>query len=238
MLGYTFDRQDLADALVNCRRAGREVLVVLDSEMSLNGRTQEAFAVIAGMHASGVKVILASGGSPKDHYAAVGRNVGGFQGSVHAKALLVGRQAIVGSTNWTTASRANHEVSVHMVLESEGAEFLASHISAVAEAGAPWVEAQRKREQRAASPVARRTVKAPPPPLPKSFPKPDLAQRPVHWGKAPSPKARGAAAVAAAGGVTPSTSSVGVSAGNAAPSLAYFAEMELPPDPSFYMYNH
>ena len=65
--------------------------------------------------AGGVTVRLMSGTDKRPHYAAVGRVVGGT-GNQHSNLVHTDRGSIVGSSNLTTSSRANHECSVHFTL--------------------------------------------------------------------------------------------------------------------------
>ena len=44
----------------------------------------------------------------------------GIPGKMHSKFLLVGPYLIVGSTNWTSSSKGNHETSVLIFLNKEG----------------------------------------------------------------------------------------------------------------------
>ena len=53
-------------------------------------------------------------------YAAVGRKVRPGFGILHQKTVMVGRYLIVGSTNFTTSSRNNHEMSTLLWLHAEG----------------------------------------------------------------------------------------------------------------------
>ena len=53
---------------------------------------------------------MAKGESSKKEFAAIGKPGAGFDGLLHAKGLLVGNRLLMGSTNWTTSSRANLEL--------------------------------------------------------------------------------------------------------------------------------
>ena len=48
--------------------------------------------------------------------------LGALWAPFHAKSIIIGRQAFIGSTNWTVSSRANLECSVHLMLDAITAE--------------------------------------------------------------------------------------------------------------------
>ena len=64
-------------------------------------------------------VRLYEGVCSRADYAAVGRS-GGWTGVQHAKGLLVDDHAVMGSTNWSTSSRSNSEVSC--LVKSDGTD--------------------------------------------------------------------------------------------------------------------
>ena len=45
-----------------------------------------------------------------------------FRGNMHAKCLRVDKEMLLGSANWTTASRGNYEMVVKLMLNDEGKE--------------------------------------------------------------------------------------------------------------------
>ena len=47
---------------------------------------------------------------------------------MHAKLLVAGDYMIVGSTNWTTSSKANSEVSVLLHLTRQGKDIVEGHV--------------------------------------------------------------------------------------------------------------
>ena len=51
-------------------------------------------------------------------------------GDLHAKSVIFGRQAFIGSTNWTVSSRANLECSVHLKLDANTADELSTFVDA------------------------------------------------------------------------------------------------------------
>ena len=62
---------------------------------------------LSQMKAGGVKVLLSAG-------------VSGDSGIQHSKTVLCDEYAVIGSCNWTTASRSNHEIDVLLALNEVG----------------------------------------------------------------------------------------------------------------------
>ena len=97
--------------------------VVVDRRTLFGETTRHMMDCLQYMSANGVCCQVMDGQSTSAEYEAVGRAVQGFAGIQHAKgALVLNRDeawAIVGSTNWTTASRANNELGV--ALRGKGA---------------------------------------------------------------------------------------------------------------------
>jgi phosphatidylserine/phosphatidylglycerophosphate/cardiolipin synthase-like enzyme len=110
LFGYTLDRDDLVSALVASRGLGAEVRVGLDQKQTLEGKTRDQPTSVLRLMAEGIPVRKVSGVNATAAYAAVGRQVGMFSGALHAKGLRVDDYVILGSGNWTTASRANLEL--------------------------------------------------------------------------------------------------------------------------------
>jgi phosphatidylserine/phosphatidylglycerophosphate/cardiolipin synthase-like enzyme len=113
--GYTFDRNDVSMALIDAReRRHITVKVLLDKKITFEKTTRDMYEQIAKMSSFGVQVRLASGLDLRKEYSAVGRSVsstGEFVGASHSKAILTGNWLLCGSTNWTTSSRGNVEMS-------------------------------------------------------------------------------------------------------------------------------
>ena len=126
-LGFSFDRSELVHALVSARKKGCLVRVVLDRQMTLHGKTREQLSSAKELVACGVLVRLAAGLNLQAEYAAVGRSIPGHLcGIQHAKSVLAGNRAVVGSCNWTTSSRSNGELGLLV-------EFQESHLAAIEE---------------------------------------------------------------------------------------------------------
>jgi phosphatidylserine/phosphatidylglycerophosphate/cardiolipin synthase-like enzyme len=149
VLAYTFDRADLAEALVQARSRGLAASIGVDRRFSLNGRCKEQEQNLRMLQASGVAVKLLDGGPSGPFYREVGRTQSGF-GIAHAKVAIAtvpeGSFAVVGSTNWTTSSRANLETGVLIELSETGASELWAMIGARLKRGAELLPALRDRE--------------------------------------------------------------------------------------------
>eukprot|EP00969_Alexandrium_andersonii_P004958 215222-Alexandrium_andersonii.AAC.1 len=71
--------------------------------------TRDQKVRLGELHEAGVEVVLLQGREYSPEYRAVGRDFRGLA-HAHAKMLCADDCAIIGSCNWTTASRANHEI--------------------------------------------------------------------------------------------------------------------------------
>ena len=112
---FTFDREDVMTAWIEAVRRGVEVELGVDRTWTLSGHCRDQYKAVKALAAAGVKVRLLTGVDKKDAYAAVGRTVGGV-GNQHAKCVHTDKGSVVGSTNLTTSSRGNNEVSAHLSL--------------------------------------------------------------------------------------------------------------------------
>jgi len=110
LMGYTFDREDVASELVNAKARGADVKVILDKRSTVSGPTKSTPQVMMQLFTGCVEVRLTEGRGLAAEYAAVERFVGShLKGIQHSKTLLVDDWLLVGSTNWTTSSRSNLE---------------------------------------------------------------------------------------------------------------------------------
>ena len=126
MLGYTFDYGPLVAALCAAKSSEpkRRVDVVLDRGNTLTGPTRAQHPMVRQLLAAGVSVRLAKGNKLSAVYQDACRpnNLGSWSGAFHAKSVIIGRRVFVGSLNWTVASRANQECSVHLTLNESTAK--------------------------------------------------------------------------------------------------------------------
>ena len=92
----------------------------MDRNNTLTGPTKNQNRMARQLLQAGVRVRLARGKKLTPVYQDAGRKtkLGGLMGSLHAKSALIGRHAVIGSTNWTVASRANQECSVHLEMDT------------------------------------------------------------------------------------------------------------------------
>ena len=166
LTAFTLDREDIGDALVALRKLGATVQVLVDERNTLAGQTQGQLPLVRRLAAWGVEVRTCKGESAAPHLVAAGRAPHGYLGAQHSKTMMVCYDKehaeegtfIVGSTNWTTSSRSNREVSACMSLS--GGEFLQAR-EALAElwdlgvpltvGGADAAAAAKERRSRSAS---------------------------------------------------------------------------------------
>ena len=157
LLGFGFDRSDLVFALIQCRKRGSQVRVVLDRKMTLTGQTRDQLSSAKELVANGVGVRIVAGVLLAAEYAAVGRSIPGhLVGIHHAKSLLVGRKVLVGSTNWTTSSRSNWEMGVEVEVDAVYVSTVEDMFLAAWRAGTDLELAQIHEAQRARSASAGR----------------------------------------------------------------------------------
>jgi len=125
LLGFTFDRDDIADSLIDAAKKGSAVTGVFDKKNTFYGQTTHMPETLAKMAAQGVAVRVLEGDVSTSEYEAVGRSIVGFKGLQHAKGFLMYRReeayAVLGSCNWTTASRVNSELGIVVRAKAEGA---------------------------------------------------------------------------------------------------------------------
>ena len=121
MLAYTFDQPDIVDALL--RRSGTTRLLV-DKGQSTGERTKLQRQSLLQLSRGGVRIRLISGSSLSEAYQRDNRSnvIGrGLRGIQHSKSLLVSEaegstgRLVLGSSNFTTSSRANAELGVSLV---------------------------------------------------------------------------------------------------------------------------
>ena len=157
LTAFTYDRPDVTDALVEARRRNVEVRIGVDRKSTLQGTTRDQLQRLKEIAAHGAEVRVCSGRSYSDEYRAVGRAPVGGVGLQHSKVVLTEQTAMIGSCNWTTASRANHEVGLLVVLNAEEHERLKARLCKLISEGEPLASAEILAEQRtrSASPTRR-----------------------------------------------------------------------------------
>eukprot|EP00969_Alexandrium_andersonii_P243277 10746164-Alexandrium_andersonii.AAC.1 len=116
-------RQDLTEASVQARAKHILVRVGADRKQTFAGKTRDQTARLLELVAPGAEVVLLQGRGYGPEYMAVGRSWSG-QAMSRAEMMRVDDAAIVGSADWTVASRANDEVGVLVDLNSAGRDGL------------------------------------------------------------------------------------------------------------------
>ena len=107
MTVYTMDLLVICEALKAAAKRGVKVEVVADHGHTLTGSTVAMVERMKALRAAGVQVVLTKGAS-------------GNSGIQHSKTLLCDEHIIVGSCNWTNASRSNQEMNVLVALNDAG----------------------------------------------------------------------------------------------------------------------
>ena len=129
---YSFDAPPVLEALEAACARGAACSLVADASQC--AKTKLQWQSLKRAAAAGVNVRLAAGHSVRDAYVADGRGAtvgAGLKGLHHSKALLVVSETaadlIVGSLNWSTSSKANAEIGLHLTVAS-GAPVVADFI--------------------------------------------------------------------------------------------------------------
>ena len=118
---FTYDLEEISRAIMLARSKRVRVTMCCDHRTTLGQQTREQLNRIIALRAVGVQIYLVAGLDIRLEYAAVSRSVRPGFGILHQKTVMVGRHFIVGSTNFTTSSRNNHEISALLWLHPEGA---------------------------------------------------------------------------------------------------------------------
>ena len=118
LFAYGYDRRDVTDSVIAARQRGIAVRMGFDRKTLCSGVPRDMHQLAQELESQGCEVRTMVGASIADEYRAVNRSAGG-QGIQHAKAALVDGDLILGSCNWTTSSRSNFELCVHIQLRKE-----------------------------------------------------------------------------------------------------------------------
>jgi hypothetical protein len=110
LMAYTFDYPPLVAALCTAKTSApeRRIEVVLDRGQTFSGPTKNQNAMARQLIEAGVQVRCSRGKRLSPVYEKAGRatQMGSLMGALHAKAVLIGRHAFIGSTNWTVWNAA------------------------------------------------------------------------------------------------------------------------------------
>ena len=142
LLGFTFDRGDITEALKRARNRGVDVAGGVDRKWTLNGRTRDHLVRLKVLEVHGVVTRVVSGSSTAEEYHAVGRSVSDSVGILHAKAVHTDKGTLIGSANWTTSSRSNIELGVELALDDLAAAELKDYMSTVIDQGFAVTDAE------------------------------------------------------------------------------------------------
>ena len=113
LTAYTFDLLFLTEGLIDASKRCVEVMVIFDKSHTQTGSTNLMAERVRELRAGGIKVLGANGPS-RFH------GTGNFPGIQHSKTVLTDDFLIIGSTNWTNASRRNTEMSALIELTNAG----------------------------------------------------------------------------------------------------------------------
>ena len=95
-------------------------IVYVDHRNTLANTARDQLQRLLELRANGIPIKVVKGHLMKEAYGADGGSSIGGRVLLHAKALLIDNFLLLGSTNWTRSSKANHEMSVLLELNREG----------------------------------------------------------------------------------------------------------------------
>ena len=119
LFAFTFDRADVSKALLDAHARGCKVSVGVDKRWTLNGKTRDQLSRLQELAAQGIDVRVLVGTAYDVEHRAAQRSTFAGVGLQHCKAIRTASETIVGSCNFTTASRASRELGVLLQLEPE-----------------------------------------------------------------------------------------------------------------------
>ncbi len=161
LVAFTFDLEDLVEAIKVALKAGAKVVVMADHKSATEQKTRDMLMRLKALKAIGAQGRLVSGTPTQEEYARVGRNVPPARGICHIKLLQVGPWLLQGSANWTTSSKCNQEAGALIKLGSAGLRRIAERraqiervsvlLSDEIAAGAEYKAEVRREQQRARS---------------------------------------------------------------------------------------
>ena len=123
LAAFTIDRRNIIQACREASSLGAKVRVLVDRKNTLCGSVRDQPKLLGELAslATKVQVRVLEGGSLQKEYEAVGRRYAvDYKGNMHCKFLRVDQELLLGSCNWTTASRANFEACAKITLRDAG----------------------------------------------------------------------------------------------------------------------
>ena len=112
----------------------------VDHRTTVGLQTRDQLNRVVQLNQSGAKIWLCKGRDIRDEYKKVGRDVPPGTGILHEKAMLIGPFLICGSTNWTTSSRSNHELSVLVWLDEDARDEYRNRFHNLVSMGTPLTD--------------------------------------------------------------------------------------------------
>ena len=143
MTAYTFDVPELVRELKAAAVNGSEVELTVDQKTAMAGNTHDMMHTLTDLQDNGVTVLLSKGIPIEPEYTAVGKPGRSGTGIQHSKCFMMGAFLIAGSTNWTTSSKCNAEVSLLIKLGAEGVTRFAEQNRFVTERVIPLTHTHR-----------------------------------------------------------------------------------------------
>ena len=119
LFAFTFDRADVAKALLAAHARGRKVSVGVDKRWTLSGKTRGQLSRLQELVVQGIDMRVLVGTAYDVEHRAVQRSTVAGVGLQRSKAVHTDSGTTVGSCNFTTASRAHRELGVLLQLEPE-----------------------------------------------------------------------------------------------------------------------
>ena len=134
----------MATALQSAAQRGGDVRILVDKREVFSNRTVGMFEHLIECHKAGCRIYLAQGSSVQAQYAKNGRfGAADVQGICHTKAFAMCKATadgigpailLLGSANWTIASRCNLELGVMCTLTWNGWSQFRTKYDAMAQA--------------------------------------------------------------------------------------------------------
>jgi phosphatidylserine/phosphatidylglycerophosphate/cardiolipin synthase-like enzyme len=153
LLAFTFDREDITAELIKAIQRNVMVVIGVDRRWTLSGKCRDQHQQVKRLSAEGAKVRLLDGESLAAHYREAGRVVQGGLGIQHSKVVHTDFGTLIGSCNFTTSSRGNLELGIHVKLSQEQDIELNELLKARIEKGIDVRQAEiRKEQSRSVSP--------------------------------------------------------------------------------------
>ena len=137
---YTYDLLTISEAVYAARQNGNNVSMCGNYNSCLGAATRDQLNRVIALRGAGVNVFLVAGMDIQPEYAKVGKKVRPGHGILHMKTALIGSWLVVGSTNFTTSSRNNHELSTLLWLDKSSVQVYHKLFDDLVAAGEPLTD--------------------------------------------------------------------------------------------------